>query len=134
MQQLVEIQSQLGDCLLGFAVDAEVDQVVAEMRADQEFGRQVRDRARALPRVRRGSADPALQQPVAGCPELEPINRLLAQLQQARQGPATAIRSSWTMWICAFRRRRPRAKHHPPGAARRQTAIVLADDFQSARR
>jgi hypothetical protein len=33
----------------------------------------------------------AMLQPVAGCPELDPINRLLVQLQQARQGPVTPI-------------------------------------------
>jgi hypothetical protein len=34
----------------------------------------------------------AMRQPVAaGCPELDPINRLLVLLQQARQGPATPI-------------------------------------------
>jgi len=33
----------------------------------------------------------AMRQPVAGCPELDPINRLLAQLQQARQGTVTPI-------------------------------------------
>jgi hypothetical protein len=44
--------------------------------------------------------------------------------------PATAIRSSWAMWICAFRRRRPRAEASPSGSARRRTTMVLADDFQ----
>lgn len=33
----------------------------------------------------------AMQQPGAGCPELEPIDRLLVLLQQARQGSATPI-------------------------------------------
>ena len=65
LQQLVEVQAQLGDRLLHLRVDAEVDQVVAQVRADQELGRQVGDRARALLGVGRGRADPALQQAVA---------------------------------------------------------------------
>ena len=45
--------------------DAEVDQVVAEVRAHEEFGREIRDGARSLLGVGRGGADPALQHAVA---------------------------------------------------------------------
>ena len=64
-QQFIEIQAEFGHRLLHFVEDPEVDQVIAKMRPHQEFGRQVGDRACALPGVGRGSADPALQQAVA---------------------------------------------------------------------
>ena len=65
LQQVVEVQPQLRDRLLRLCVNAEIDEVVAKMRADQKFSRQIGDRARALLGIRRGGADPALQQAVA---------------------------------------------------------------------
>ena len=47
-QQLIEVEAELGDRLAHLVVDAEVQQVVAEVRSHQELGREIRDRARAL--------------------------------------------------------------------------------------
>ena len=65
LQQLVEIQSQFGDALLDPIEDSEIDQVVAQVRAHQKFGRQVRHGPRGLLGVGRRRADPALQHAVA---------------------------------------------------------------------
>src|SRR5690606_13783846 len=64
-EQFIEIQVQLADRLSNLLVDAEIDQVVAEVRPHQKFGGKVCDRARTLRRVRRGGTDPALQQAIA---------------------------------------------------------------------
>lgn len=64
-QQFQKIQSQFLDRLARLVVDAEVDEIVAEMSAEQEFGGQVADRAGALFGVGGGGADPAVQEPIA---------------------------------------------------------------------
>ncbi len=64
-QQLVEVQSQFGDGLADLIVDAEIHEIVAEMRPHQKLGREVRDCARALLRVSRRGTDPALQHAIA---------------------------------------------------------------------
>ena len=65
VQQFLEIQSELGHAFLDPVEDAEIDEVVAEVRAHQELGRQIRDGSRALLGVRGRGADPALQHAVA---------------------------------------------------------------------
>ena len=50
---------------LHLVIDAEIDQVVAQVRTHQELGRQIGDRARTLLRIGRCGADPALQKAIA---------------------------------------------------------------------
>ena len=64
-QQLLEIEPELRHRRARGVVDAEVDEVVAEMRPHEELGRQIRDGARALLGVRSRRADPALQHAIA---------------------------------------------------------------------
>jgi hypothetical protein len=64
-EELVEVQPELGHALLDAFEDAEIHEVVAEMRPHQEFGREVGDRARAALGVGLRGADPALQHAVA---------------------------------------------------------------------
>jgi len=49
------------------------------------------DRLRGRVRVALDQAEAAMGQQATACPELDPINRLLAQLQQARRGAATPV-------------------------------------------
>ncbi len=65
VQQCIEIEPEFRHRLLRGRQDAQVQQVVAEVRAHQELRREVGDGAHALRRVRGGGADPALQQAVA---------------------------------------------------------------------
>src|SRR5690606_28114920 len=64
-EQPVEVEPQVLDRVFHLIVDAEVDQVVAELGAEQIFGREVRDGTRARRRVRRRRADPAAQHQIA---------------------------------------------------------------------
>ena len=61
----VEIDAQLAHGLLGFVVDAEVDQVVGQMGAGEELGREVTDDADILGPVVLDGGDPALDEAVA---------------------------------------------------------------------
>ena len=65
VEQVVEVQPQFLHRLAGRVGQAEIDQVVAQMRAHQEFGREIGDGSRAALLVLVGGRDPALQQPVA---------------------------------------------------------------------
>ena len=65
LQQIVEVQSHFRHAFLDPLHDAEIDEVVAQMRPHQKFGRQVGDGARSLPGVDRRGADPMLQHAVA---------------------------------------------------------------------
>ncbi len=62
---MVEVQVERGHGRTHFVHDAEVDEVVAQVRPHQEFGGQVGHRARWLALVGLGGADPALHQAVA---------------------------------------------------------------------
>ncbi len=61
----VEIEAELGHGLTHLLIDSEVHQVVAEMGSHQEFGREIRDGARAQRGVGRSGAYPAVQHPVS---------------------------------------------------------------------
>ena len=65
LQQFVEVESQFGHAFLDLVEDAEIDEIVAQMRPHQEFGGQIGHRARGLLGVRRRRADPAMQHAVA---------------------------------------------------------------------
>ena len=62
---LVEAAVHLGERLPHLLLDAQVQQVVREVRPEQELGREVADRPAALARVGRGRREPALDEPVA---------------------------------------------------------------------
>jgi hypothetical protein len=64
-QQIVEIESDFGDGLLHFVVDAEIDEIVSEVRTEQEFRRKISNGARTLPGISLRGAHPAMQQTVA---------------------------------------------------------------------
>ena len=65
LQQLVEIETEPRDRALHEIVNAEVDQVVAEVRSHQELGREIGDGARALLGVGSRGAHPPVQQVIA---------------------------------------------------------------------
>jgi hypothetical protein len=64
-QQLLEVEAEFRHGRPRVVVDAEVDEVVAEMRPHQELGGEVADRSRALLGVGGGGRNPALQHAVA---------------------------------------------------------------------
>ncbi len=64
-EHLIEIQIELGHGLAHLVVDAEIHQIVAEVRPHEELGGKVGDRARTLGGIRRSGAYPALQHPVS---------------------------------------------------------------------
>ena len=65
VQQFLEVQSELGHALLDPVEDAEIDEVVAQVRAHQELGGQIRHGSRGLLGIGGRRADPALQHAVA---------------------------------------------------------------------
>ena len=65
LQQLVEVEPQLAHCLPDRLGDVQVQEIGAEMRAEQEIGRQITDGARRADLVGLRGLDPAREQPVA---------------------------------------------------------------------
>ena len=65
LQQFVQVQAQFRDRLFDFSVNAQIDEVVAQVRAHEEFRGKIGDGARLLPRVGLRGADPAMQQLIA---------------------------------------------------------------------
>ena len=65
VQQLLEVHAELGHALPDRFEYAEIDEVVAEVRTQEEFRGEIRDGARAVLGVRRRRADPALQHAIA---------------------------------------------------------------------
>src|SRR5262245_46703840 len=65
LQQLVEVQPQLAHRLPDRLGDVQVQEIGAEMRAQQELGRQITDGARRANLVGLRGLDPAREQPVA---------------------------------------------------------------------
>ena len=64
-QQLFEVETELGHRGTRGVVDAEIDEVVAEMRTHEEFGGEIRNGSRALLGIGGRGADPALQHAIA---------------------------------------------------------------------
>ena len=65
VQQLLEVQAELAQALPHRLDDAEIQEIVAEMRPGQKLGGQIGDGPRPVPGVFGGRADPALQHAVA---------------------------------------------------------------------
>ena len=65
LDERLEIEAQLAHGLLGFVVDAEVDEIVGEVRAGEELGGEVADDADVLGPVVEDGLNPALDQAVA---------------------------------------------------------------------
>ena len=65
LDQRFEIEAELAHGFIGFVVDAEVDEVVGQVRAGEEFGREVADDADVLRAVVEDGLNPALDEAVA---------------------------------------------------------------------
>ena len=65
LDERFEIEAELAHGLFGFFVDAEVDEVVGQMRTGEELGREIADDADILRAIVEDGLDPALDEAVA---------------------------------------------------------------------
>ncbi|EXI73432.1 MAG: hypothetical protein AW07_02644 [Candidatus Accumulibacter sp. SK-11] len=119
LEQQFQIQPELLHCLPRVVVDSEIDQVVAQLRANQEFGRHVADGPAAAVTVGPRRLHPALQQAVAHrlCERDETVVAG-RHLRKARLHIHQLVQQ------CAFQRIHPETRP-PVLAPRQETGIHL---------